>query len=77
MMPFSCAASTASGDLPREFVQRLLHRNRPRAQITVGAVRPVDKLATRGRAVAVRLFEAVDGTDVRVIERGEQVALRA
>ena len=51
--------------------QRLFQRNRPECD-SVGERRPIDQLQHQ-RLRAVRLFEAVDSGDVRVIERGEQL----
>ncbi len=61
-----------SDDLPRDR-QRLLQRNRP-ARDSVSERRPIDQLQHQSlRAVA--LLEAVNGRDVRMIERGEELRL--
>ena len=58
------------GNLTRDG-QRLFQRNRPECD-SVCERRPIDQLQHQ-RLRAVRLFEAVDRADVRVIERGEQL----
>ncbi len=62
------------GDLPRDR-QRLVERHRA-LRDPIRERRPLHELQDE-RAYAVGVFEAVNGRDVRMVERGEDFALRA
>ena len=71
-MPFSWASSRASATW-RARAQGFVEGNRPALE-PLGQVLAGDELEHEER-LAVRLVEAVDRGDVRVVERGEQVRL--
>ena len=71
-MPFSWAASSAVGDLLRDR-ERLVERDRS-AGDAIGERRPFDQLQHQ-RAHTSGLFEAVDGADVRMVQRREDLRL--
>ena len=72
MMPFSCAASSASA-ICCAIAQRLDERDRPAAQ-AIGEVLAFDQLHDQ-RAAAAGFLETVDAGDVRVTERREHLRL--
>ena len=69
-IPFSCAASSASA-ICRAIGQRLVERQRALRDADPPASSPSTSSSTSARD-AVGFFEAVDGADVRMIQRGEQ-----
>ena len=74
MIPCSWAASSASAIWLRDG-QRLIERNRP-ARNPLGKRRSLDEFHYE-RADTVGFFETVDLRDVGMIQRGEDLALRA
>ena len=71
-MPFSCAASSASA-ICLAIADRLVDGNRSALQ-ALGEILALDELEHQVR-LPVRFLEAVDGGDVGVVERGEDLRL--
>src|SRR5262249_61414974 len=71
-MPLSCAACSAS-DLPRDG-QRFLHSERASAERSqlVGDGVAIDELEDE-KLQGIRLLEPVNGSDVRMVDSGEQL----
>ena len=68
MIPLLVRGLERFGDLLRDG-QRFIERNRP-LRDPVGERRPLDQLHHQ-RGLAVAAFKAVDGRDVRMVQRGE------